>query len=152
MIQVLLQDNDVLDTWFSSGLWPMATMGWPQVDPQEGDPLQAQTHDEWNALSDYAKFYPATCLETGYDILFFWVARMVQRMLFLKSSSSYLWIGEKALVCVHVSVYVCVTSQLRTHALYQCSSFSSLNFSYFVSFLRTIIGDDGDSLHWQSSV
>lgn len=56
----LKQDDDVLDTWFSSGLWPFATMGWPNTDS-----------------SDYNKFYPGTCLETGYDIIFFWVARMV---------------------------------------------------------------------------
>ena len=55
----LARDPDVLDTWFSSGLWPFATVGWPDETP------------------DFSKFYPATCLETGYDILFFWVARMV---------------------------------------------------------------------------
>ncbi|HMI88268.1 MAG TPA: valine--tRNA ligase [Polyangiaceae bacterium] len=55
----LTQDSDVLDTWFSSGLWPFATQGWPDKTP---------------AL---AKFYPATDLETGYDIIFFWVARMM---------------------------------------------------------------------------
>jgi valyl-tRNA synthetase len=60
---VLRQEDDVLDTWFSSGLWPFATVGWPQ--------------DEGIETSDLARFYPATCLETGYDILFFWVARMV---------------------------------------------------------------------------
>ncbi len=53
------QDPDVLDTWFSSGLWPHSTLGWPE---QTGD-------------FDY--FYPTTVLETGYDILFFWVARMI---------------------------------------------------------------------------
>ncbi len=53
------QDPDVLDTWFSSGLWPHSTLGWPE-----------QTED-----FDY--FYPTTVLETGYDILFFWVARMI---------------------------------------------------------------------------
>ena len=53
------QDPDVLDTWFSSGLWPHSTLGWP----------------EENAEFDY--FYPTTVLETGYDILFFWVARMI---------------------------------------------------------------------------
>ncbi len=53
------QDPDVLDTWFSSALWPFATLGWPEKTP---------------AL---AKFYPASDLETGYDILFFWVARMM---------------------------------------------------------------------------
>jgi valyl-tRNA synthetase len=53
------QDPDVLDTWFSSALWPFSTLGWPDKTP---------------AL---AKFYPASDLETGYDILFFWVARMM---------------------------------------------------------------------------
>ncbi len=53
------QDPDVLDTWFSSGLWPHSTLGWP------GD------------SDDYGYFYPTTVLETGYDILFFWVARMI---------------------------------------------------------------------------
>jgi valyl-tRNA synthetase len=56
----LVQDEDVLDTWFSSGLWPFATVGWPNIQTTE-----------------YQRFYPASCLETGYDILFFWVARMV---------------------------------------------------------------------------
>ena len=53
------QDPDVLDTWFSSWLWPFATMGWPR-----------QT-------ADLARFYPTSTLVTGYDIIFFWVARMV---------------------------------------------------------------------------
>ncbi len=53
------QDDDVLDTWFSSGLWPFSTLGWP---------------DNTDSLK---KFYPASDLETGYDILFFWVARMM---------------------------------------------------------------------------
>ena len=53
------QDEDVLDTWFSSGLWPFSTLGWP---------------DE---TEDLAYFYPTTVLETAYDILFFWVSRMI---------------------------------------------------------------------------
>ena len=53
------QDEDVLDTWFSSALWPFSTMGWPE-----------QT-------AELAKFYPTSVLVTGYDILFFWVARMM---------------------------------------------------------------------------
>jgi len=61
---VLRQEDDVLDTWFSSGLWPFATVGWPQDEGKD-------------ASTDLARFYPGTCLETGYDILFFWVARMV---------------------------------------------------------------------------
>lgn len=53
------QDPDVLDTWFSSGLWPHSTLGWPKE------------------TDDFDYFYPTTVLETGYDILFFWVARMI---------------------------------------------------------------------------
>jgi valyl-tRNA synthetase len=53
------QDEDVLDTWFSSALWPFSTLGWPDATP------------------DLAKFYPTSVLVTGYDILFFWVARMM---------------------------------------------------------------------------
>jgi valyl-tRNA synthetase len=53
------QDPDVLDTWFSSGLWPFSTLGWPE------DTL------------DLREFYPTSVMETGYDILFFWVARMM---------------------------------------------------------------------------
>jgi valyl-tRNA synthetase len=55
----LRQDPDVLDTWFSSGLWPFSTLGWPDETP------------------DYKYFYPTSVMETGYDILFFWVARMI---------------------------------------------------------------------------
>lgn len=55
----LHQETDVLDTWFSSGLWPFSTMGWPE---------------NTEALK---KFYPTSCLVTGFDILFFWVARMM---------------------------------------------------------------------------
>ncbi len=55
----ITRDPDVLDTWFSSGLWPFSTLGWPDETP------------------DLAYFYPTTMMETGYDILFFWVARMI---------------------------------------------------------------------------
>jgi valyl-tRNA synthetase len=56
---VLRQDDDVLDTWFSSALWPFATMGWPEETP------------------DLEKFVPSAVLVTGFDIIFFWVARMI---------------------------------------------------------------------------
>jgi valyl-tRNA synthetase len=56
----LEQDPDVLDTWFSSGLWPFATMGWPNTES-----------------ADLKMFHPGSVMETGYDILFFWVARMI---------------------------------------------------------------------------
>ena len=55
----LKQDPDVLDTWFSSALWPHTTLGWPE------------------RTKDLERFYPGTMLETGYDIIFFWVARMI---------------------------------------------------------------------------
>ena len=57
----LKQDDDVLDTWFSSGLLPMSIFGWPNIEQN----------------SDYKQFFPGSLLETGHDILFFWVARMV---------------------------------------------------------------------------
>ncbi|MEZ4583338.1 MAG: valine--tRNA ligase [Caldilineaceae bacterium] len=55
----LEQEPDVLDTWFSSGLWPFSTLGWPQ------------------ATDDLETYYPTSVMETGYDIIFFWVARMI---------------------------------------------------------------------------
>ncbi|MBW8813854.1 MAG: valine--tRNA ligase [Caulobacterales bacterium] len=57
----LRQDEDVLDTWFSSGLWPFSTLGWPEK------------------TSDLARFYPTHTLITGFDIIFFWVARMMMQ-------------------------------------------------------------------------
>ena len=56
----LTRDEDVLDTWFSSGLWPFSTLGWPNLDSE-----------------DLKYWYPTTDMVTGYDIIFFWVARMV---------------------------------------------------------------------------
>lgn len=53
------QDEDVLDTWFSSALWPFSTLGWPDVESD-----------------DYKRYYPTSLMVTGYDIIFFWVARM----------------------------------------------------------------------------
>src|SRR3712207_4878067 len=57
----LTQEPDVLDTWFSSGLWPFSTLGWP------------------DDTDDLRRFYPTTVMETGYDIIFFWVARMIMQ-------------------------------------------------------------------------
>jgi valyl-tRNA synthetase len=62
----LTQDPDVLDTWFSSALWPFSTLGWP------GD-----TKDRAAEWHDFQKFLPSSVLVTGFDIIFFWVARMV---------------------------------------------------------------------------
>ncbi len=55
----LTQDPDIFDTWYSSGLWPFSTLGWPEE------------------TADLRRFYPGSVMETGYDIIFFWVARMV---------------------------------------------------------------------------
>ncbi len=55
----LTQDPDIFDTWFSAGLWPFSTLGWP------------------DDTADFRRFYPGTVMETGYDIIFFWVARMM---------------------------------------------------------------------------
>lgn len=58
-IENYVQDQDVLDTWFSSGLWPFTTLGWP------------------NNTEDLARYFPTDALSTGYDIIFFWVSRMI---------------------------------------------------------------------------
>ena len=56
----LTQDDDVLDTWFSSGMWPFSTLGWPEKTPE----------------LEY--FYPTSTLSTGSDLIFFWIARMMK--------------------------------------------------------------------------
>ena len=58
-VEKIVQDEDVLDTWFSSGLWPFSTLGWPEKTPE------------------LARYYPTDVLVTGFDIIFFWVARMM---------------------------------------------------------------------------
>ncbi|NTW04024.1 MAG: valine--tRNA ligase, partial [Oscillochloris sp.] len=65
------QDPDVLDTWFSSGLWPFSTLGWPDETP------------------DLKLFYPTSVMETGYDILFFWVARMMMMGCYLTGTEPF---------------------------------------------------------------
>jgi valyl-tRNA synthetase len=65
------QDEDVLDTWFSSGLWPFSTLGWPDETP------------------DFRRYYPTDMRETGYDILFFWVAREVMLGLEMTGQAPY---------------------------------------------------------------
>jgi valyl-tRNA synthetase len=67
----LTQDPDVLDTWFSSGLWPFSTVGWPDATP------------------DLRYFYPTSVMETGYDILFFWVARMMMLGCYLTGTEPF---------------------------------------------------------------
>ncbi|HEV7199680.1 MAG TPA: valine--tRNA ligase [Candidatus Limnocylindria bacterium] len=67
----LTQETDIFDTWFSSGLWPFSTLGWPDDTP------------------DLRRFYPTSVMETGYDILFFWVARMMMLGLFLTDAEPF---------------------------------------------------------------
>ena len=77
---VLRQDEDVLDTWFSSALWPFSTLGWPQE------------------TSDLARFYPTHTLVTGFDIIFFWVARMMMMGLHFKGEVPFKRVFINALV------------------------------------------------------
>ena len=72
-----VQDPDVLDTWFSSALWPFSTMGWPE------------------RTADLEKFYPTSVLVTGYDILFFWVARMVMFGTFVSGDDAITLGGDR---------------------------------------------------------
>ena len=67
----MVQDEDVLDTWFSSWLWPFATLGWPEKTPE----------------LDY--FHPTKVLVSGYDILFFWIARMIMASLHFTGKPPY---------------------------------------------------------------
>jgi valyl-tRNA synthetase len=66
-----IAEEDVLDTWFSSGLWPFSTLGWP------------------NQTADLKRFYPTQMMETGYDILFFWVARMIMMGLWFTDEAPF---------------------------------------------------------------
>jgi len=65
----LVRDEDTLDTWFSSGIWTFSTLGWPDNAELKGGKIIKK--------GDLAQFHPTTVLETGYDIIFFWVARMI---------------------------------------------------------------------------
>ncbi len=76
----LAQDDDVLDTWFSSALWPFSTLGWPEQTPE----LQ--------------KFYPTSTLVTGFDIIFFWVARMMMMGLYFTEKIPFSEVYVHALV------------------------------------------------------
>jgi valyl-tRNA synthetase len=76
----LRRDPDVLDTWFSSALWPFSTLGWPEQTPE------------------LARFYPTSALVTGFDIIFFWVARMMMMGLHFKQEVPFLDVYIHALV------------------------------------------------------
>ena len=66
-----IQDEDVLDTWFSSALWPFSTLGWPEE------------------TEDFKRYFPTDCLVTGYDIIFFWVARMTFQSEYVTNSRPF---------------------------------------------------------------
>ena len=76
----LVQDEDVLDTWFSSALWPFSTLGWPDETPE------------------FEKFYPTSTLVTGFDIIFFWVARMMMMGLYFTNKVPFSEVYVHALV------------------------------------------------------
>ncbi len=76
----LIRDKDVLDTWFSSGLWPIATLGWPEK------------------TEELEKFYPTTVLITGFDIIFFWVARMMMMCMYFTGKVPFADVYIHALV------------------------------------------------------
>ena len=76
----LAQDQDVLDTWFSSSLWPFSTLGWP------------------NETKEYKKYYPTDLLITGFDIIFFWVARMIMMGLFFTKKPPFKEVYIHALI------------------------------------------------------
>ncbi len=76
----LKQDDDVLDTWFSSALWPFSTLGWPSSTPE------------------LSKFYPTSVLVTGFDIIFFWVARMMMMGLYFTKKPPFEEVYVHALV------------------------------------------------------
>ncbi len=78
----LKQDEDTLDTWFSSALWPFATLGWPNEN-----------------FDDFKNFYPNTVLATGYDIIFFWVARMIMMGKYLTGKYPFKKVYLNGLVC-----------------------------------------------------
>ena len=76
--KTLTRDPDVLDTWYSSALVPFSTLGWADALAGRPEPVEGQTEP---SLSDYNLYLPSTVLVTGYDIIFFWVARMIMMTL-----------------------------------------------------------------------
>lgn len=78
--EILIRDPDVLDTWFSSGLWPFGTLGWPEITPE------------------LKRYYPTSVLVTGFDIIFFWVARMMMDGLHFMGETPFKTVYIHALV------------------------------------------------------
>jgi len=77
----LVQDEDVLDTWFSSALWPFSTLGWPED------------------TADLSRYYPTSCLITAFDIIFFWVARMIMMGIYTMSEVPFKVVYFNGLIC-----------------------------------------------------
>ena len=102
---------------YSSGLWPFATLGWPGTEEgHNSDPSSSAVVQEQLQMQ-YKLFYPATVLETGYDILFFWVARMVS-----------------ICICIHI-VYVCILIVLYLHIKCTFSLYFIYIFLYILLFV-----------------
>ena len=99
----LYRDEDVLDTWFSSALWPFSTLGWPEE------------------TRELARFYPTSVLVTGFDIIFFWVACMM--MMGLERANSTLrgvksaWIKEQSVEVTDGQVTAYLVNMLVTFVL-----------------------------------
>ena len=102
---VLRQEEDVLDTWFSSGLWPFSTLGWPAKTP------------------DFDKFYPTQMMETGHDIIFFWVARMVMMGIYLTGKSPFSTVFLHGLVRDDQVQSMLTTLQPCHHAFFWVNNF-----------------------------
>ncbi|KAG2631784.1 hypothetical protein PVAP13_2NG047801 [Panicum virgatum] len=101
----IYQDPDVLDTWFSSALWPFSTLGWPDL-----------------SKDDYKHFYPSTVLETGHDILFFWVARMVMMGIEFTGSVPFSYVYLHGLIRDSEQHLICPDDRDVTNRVDHCES------------------------------
>lgn len=113
---VLRQDPDVLDTWFSSGLWPFSTLGWPDQN-----------------APDLQRFYPTNTLETGHDILFFWVARMVMMGIELTGQSPFSIVYLHGLVLLQPSTSPAPSASCKS----QFSQFQIAGLKVFIAQAET---------------
>lgn len=95
----MCQDPDVLDTWFSSGLFPLSTLGWP------------------DDTEDLKAFYPTSVLETGHDILFFWVARMVMLGITLKGDVPFRKVIRSLSYILCVVLFINLVVQISFHEM-----------------------------------
>jgi len=119
----LVRDEDVLDTWFSSGLWPFSTLGWPET------------------TDDLEKLFPTTMLETGWDILFFWIARYYYPR-FLSPSSPPLLLRPSHIRRRHPILLIMVRQ--NGHAQLEADGQSA--------FLRGVLPSPSERLRWPEDV